>query len=165
MVGHEDLSAEQKRMFFIQQAYATLFSLNNKILVHGDKALGELTSRQYMLMLAILHIPEEEVTLNRIASKLGNTKQSTKHIVDLLKQKGYISVNLSKTDKRAVNITMTERGLEIVKRVTYKGNEFLEKLFSSFTDEEVQITWKLLKKLYEYDDVLLDGYEERPIVE
>ncbi|MFV0393207.1 MAG: MarR family winged helix-turn-helix transcriptional regulator [Coprobacillaceae bacterium] len=161
----KDLTKEQQRMFFIQQAYATLFSVNNKIQVQGDRALGELTSRQYMALLAILHIPDGEVTLNSIASKLGNTKQSTKHIIDILKKKGYVSVVPSEKDKRAINITISDLGMEILKYTTSKGNTFLEKLFNSFTYEEVHKLWQLLGKLYAYDGDQQDGFEERPITE
>ena len=39
-----------KELFLMQQAYATLFSLSNKVQMIGDKYFEDLTSRQYMAM-------------------------------------------------------------------------------------------------------------------
>ncbi|MDP4093106.1 MAG: MarR family transcriptional regulator, partial [Bacillota bacterium] len=73
-----------RELFLMQQTYATLFSLANKIQVKGDKYLEGLTSRQYMTMIAIAHLPENETTLNNIARKLGTTKQSVKQLITII---------------------------------------------------------------------------------
>lgn len=39
-----DYSKELKDLFFMQQAYATLFSVLNKIQIRGDEYFGSLTS-------------------------------------------------------------------------------------------------------------------------
>ncbi|WP_368086867.1 hypothetical protein [Paenibacillus sp. yr247] len=46
-------------------------SLANKIQMKGDAYFENLTSRQYMAMMAIAHLQEDETTLNNIARKLG----------------------------------------------------------------------------------------------
>src|SRR6478736_6047773 len=108
-----------KELFLMQQTYATLFSLANKIQVKGDKSLELLTSRQHMAMVAIAHLPEDETTLNNIARKLGTTKQSVKQLITIM-----------------------------------------EELFKKFSTEELEIMWKLLKKLYSFDGEEHDGFEE-----
>jgi DNA-binding MarR family transcriptional regulator len=142
-----------KELFLMQQTYATLFSLANKIQVKGDKSLELLTSRQHMAMVAIAHLPEDETTLNNIARKLGTTKQS-------VKQKGYVDVVPSSKDKRAVNVKITKAGKVALLVVSEKGIFFLEELFKKFSTEELEIMWKLLKKLYSFDGEEHDGFEE-----
>ena len=68
-------------------------------------------------------------------------------------------------DKKTIDITISDLGMEIVKYTTTKGNTFLEKLFNSFTYEEVHMLWQLLSKLYAYDGEQQDGFEERSITE
>ena len=73
-----------REAFLIEQIYATLFSLTNKLQVQGDKYFDKLTSRQLMAIVAIAHLKEDETTLNNIARKLGNTKQSTKQLITII---------------------------------------------------------------------------------
>ncbi|MCU5174650.1 MarR family winged helix-turn-helix transcriptional regulator [Bacillus paranthracis] len=149
-----------RELFLMQQTYATLFSLANKIQVKGDKFFEPLTSRQYMAMVAIAHLPEDETTLNNIAGKLGITKQSTKQLITIIENKGYVSVVPSKKDKRANNVRFTKKGEEVLLIVSEKGIFFLEKLFKKFSTEELETMWDLLKKLYSFDGEEQDGFEE-----
>lgn len=49
---------KHKELYVIQQIYGTLFALANKLQTKGDAYLSGITSRQFMVMLAILHLPE-----------------------------------------------------------------------------------------------------------
>jgi len=149
-----------RELFLMQQTYATLFSLANKVQISGDKYLENLTSRQYMVMLAIGHLPEDETTLNNIAKKLGTTKQNVKQMVTVMERKGYISIVPSQRDKRSVNISITEEGKQTLLIVAEKGVYFLAELFKDFSTEEMDIMWSLLKKLYRFDGEEQDGFEE-----
>lgn len=76
-----------REIFLMQQTYATLFSLTNKLQIHGDEYLERLTARQFMAMTAIGHLPENETTLNNIARKLGTSKQSAKQLITIIEKK------------------------------------------------------------------------------
>lgn len=149
-----------RELFLMQQTYATLFSLSSKIQVKGDKSLELLTSRQYMAMLAIAHLPEDETTLNNIARKLGTTKQSAKQLITIIEKKGYVNVVASQKDKRAINIKITKTGEQALLVVSEKGIYLLEELFQKFSTEELETLWHLLKKLYHFDGEEQDGFEE-----
>lgn len=148
-----------KDMFLMQQTYGTLFSLANKIQVKGDQNLEFLTSRQYMAMVAIAHLPEDETTLNNIARKLGTTKQSVKQLITIIEAKGYVITVPSEKDKRAINIKITESGKQVLLVDAEKGIFFLENLFKNFSSEDLETMWRLLKKLYCFDDEEQDGFE------
>ena len=147
-------------LFLMQQTYATLFSLANKIQVKGDKFLELLTSRQYMAMVAIAHLPEDETTLNNIARKLGTTKQSAKQLITIIENKGYVNVVPSRKDKRAINVKITKTGKKVLLVVSEKGIFLLEELFKKLSTEELETMWDLLKKLYSFDGEEHDGFEE-----
>ncbi|MFB6468086.1 MarR family winged helix-turn-helix transcriptional regulator [Cytobacillus sp. Hz8] len=149
-----------RELFLMQQIYGTLFSLANKIQVKGDKYLERLTSRQYMAMMAIAYLPEDETTLNNIARKLGTTKQSVKQLITIIEDRGYINIVPSQKDKRAVNVKITEFGKQVFLEVTEKGIFFLAELFENFSTEELETVWGLLKKLYRFDGEEQDGFEE-----
>jgi len=148
-----------KELFLMQQTYATLFSLANKIQLKGDAYLQSLTSRQYMAMLAIAHLQEDETTLNNIGKKLGTTKQSVKQIISILESKGFVRITPSPKDRRAVNVSITESGQQILLESAEKGIYLLTDLFSEFTAEELEQMWNLLKKMYRFDGEEQDGFE------
>lgn len=149
-----------RELFLMQQTYASLFTLANKIQVKGDQVLGKLTSRQHMAMIAIAHLPEEETTLNNIARKLGTTKQSVKQLITIIEAKGYVTTLPSPKDKRAVNVIFTDIGKQILMEATEKGIAFLTELFKAFTMEDLETMWSLIKKMYPFDGEEQDGFEE-----
>jgi len=154
-----------RELFLMQQTYATLFSLANKVQVKGDKYFESLTSRQYMAMIAIAHLPEDKTTLNNIAKKLGTTKQSVKQIITIIENKGYVTISPSQKDKRAVNVKFTDFGKQILLQASEKGIYFLADLFKEFNEDEMEVLWGLLKKLYHFDGEDQDGFEEEGAVE
>jgi DNA-binding MarR family transcriptional regulator len=154
-----------RETFLRQQTYATLFSLANKLQIQGDKYLESLTSRQFMAMIAIAHLEEDETTLNNIARKLGTTKQSVKQLITIIEKKGYIVIAPSQKDKRAVNIKITESGKQAMLDCGERGMKFFSDLFKDFTVEEMEILWGLLKKLYRFDGEEQDGFEDEAVLE
>ncbi|KNY29289.1 MarR family winged helix-turn-helix transcriptional regulator [Pseudobacteroides cellulosolvens] len=151
---------EIKEYSLMQQIYAILFSLANKLQIQGDNQFKNLTSRQFMAILAVLHLPEDETTLNNIARKLGTSKQNTNVLITNIEKKGYIITMPSVRDKRAINVKVTEKGKQIILECGKKGIEFFAKVFRDFTEAELELLWNLLKKLHGYDGEEHDGFEE-----
>lgn len=147
-------------LFLMQQIYSALFSVGNKIQVQSDQYLEKLTSRQFMVILAIAHLPEDQASFNNIARKLGTTKQNVKQLVTTMKNKGYVGIAPSQHDKRAVNTTITEFGKQVALEAGEKGTYFLADLFKNFSTNELETMWDLLKKLYSFDGEEQDGFEE-----
>lgn len=151
---------EYKRLFLIQQITATIFSLSNKLQSKGDNYCEDITVRQIMGLIAILHLPDDKATINNIAKKLTSTKQSTKHIIDSLEKKKYVEVKPSKMDKRSVNVTITKLGRETLRKTIESVNNFFKDVSSNLSIEEMENVWGLLKKIYSFDGNEMDGFEE-----
>lgn len=149
-----------EKLFLMQQILTTLFATTNKLQIQGDKHTGELTSRQLIAMLAIAHIKEGEASYNKIGEKLGTTKQNVKQIIMSLEKKKFVTVKASIIDKRAVDVRLTKLGKCVTKASGRSGNIFLEEVAASFSREELEMLWKLLKKLYVYDQGEMSGFEE-----
>jgi DNA-binding MarR family transcriptional regulator len=145
--------------FLMQQTYATLFSLANKLQVKGDQTLKHFTSRQLIAMIAIGHLPEGEASLNHIAKMLGTTKQTVKQMIDLIQANGYVVMEPSQRDRRAVNVVITESGRQALIEDYMLGMKFFEQLFHDFTQDELEVLWSLLKKLYQFDGEAQSGFE------
>lgn len=155
-----DFAKAIQELNYMQQAYGTLFSVTNKIQVRGDEFLDSLTSRQFMTIVAILHLPEDETTINNIARKLGSSKQNVNRLVTSLETKGYLISSPSQKDKRAVNIKLTEAGQAALVKCGELSVYFMARIFNEFTLEEVKTLWLLLKKLFHFDGEEQDGFED-----
>ena len=149
-----------RAVFLMQQTYATLFSLANKLQIKGDQYLVKITARQMLAMIAIVHLPEGEATLNHIARKLGTSKQNVKQLVTLMEKNGYLATTPNRRDKRAVNIIITPAGNQVLFENAEPGQKFFDDLFHEFSPEEMEVLWSLLKKLYRFDGDVQDGFEE-----
>ena len=149
-----------RKLFLSQQTFATLFSLANKLQVTSNVYLKNFTMRQLMVMIAIIHLPEDEASLNNIARKLGTSKQTVKQLVSLIERNGYVVTAPSRRDKRAVNVTITPPGKQALLEDNELGLKFFDQLFHDFSLEEMEVLWNLLKKLYRFDGQEQDGFEE-----
>ncbi len=147
-------------LFLMQQTYATMFSLTNKLQITGDSCLNGMTIRQYMTVVAILHLTEDETTINNIAHKLGTSKQNANRMVSSIERLGYISSFQSEKDKRATNIRLTEAGEKKMVECSEQIINFMADVFHAFNTSELETLWELLKKLYCFDGEKQDGFEE-----
>jgi DNA-binding MarR family transcriptional regulator len=155
-----DYSKELQELFLMQQAYATLMSASNKLEKQADKYFKKLTARQYMAILAILHLPQEETTVKNIAKKLGTTKQNANQLLTTIEKKGYIAISSSDIDKRAVNIKVTESGLQAMVESAESGTVFMADIFHGFNEKELETLWQLLMKLHCFDGEEFSGFED-----
>ncbi|PGZ99803.1 MarR family transcriptional regulator [Bacillus pseudomycoides] len=155
-----DINLLMKELHFMQQSYATLFSVVNKVQTRGDEYMEILTARQHMALIAIAHLPIESTTLINIAKKLGTTKQTANKLITGLVKKGYVKTVPSKIDKRSINIEITPEGKKALITCSEKSTYFLADMFHDFTTDEIETFWRLLQKLYRFDGEEQDGFEE-----
>ncbi|WP_025742272.1 MarR family winged helix-turn-helix transcriptional regulator [Aquimarina pacifica] len=79
----------------------------------------------------------------RMVSKMSNTTR----LVDKLITKGYVKRVICKSNRRKVEITITEQGKEFLKEVTLVMNTFENKVTSNLSNEELISLNDLLNKL------------------
>lgn len=155
-----DYDKELHLLHLMQQVYSSLISVSNKLQTTGDKYCNPLTSRQYMTVLAMLHLPEGETTIVNISNKLGATKQNVTQLVGSLAKKGLVEIVPSQKDKRAVNVCLTDLGLKtIVNCGSNMTIDFMADIFKEFDEKELETLWNLLTKLYRFDGAEMDGFE------
>lgn len=155
-----DYTKELHDLFLMQQAYGTLFALTNKLQIIGDTYFDGLTSRQFMTIVAILHLAEDETTINNIARKLGTSKQNANRMVSGIEKIGYIEVVPSQKDKRATNVHLTDLGRQKMIECSKSVADFMADVFQGFSTDELETFWHLLHRLYEFDGNRQDGFEE-----
>ncbi len=140
-----------KELYLMQQIFVTLFSIANDLQVKGDQYLEDLTIKQFLAMLAIAHLPEDETSLNNIAKKLDTTKQSARQLISNLEKKKYIETIPSPKDSRALNVRFTDEGGKMLLKSSEKSIDFLKDVFKGLSIEDLESLWAILKSILNYN--------------
>ena len=140
-----------KELYLMQQIFVTLFSIANDLQAKGDQYLEDLTIKQFLAMLAIAHLPEDETSLNNIAKKLDTTKQSARQLISNLERKGYIETIPSPKDSRALNVRFTDEGGKMLLKSSERSIDFLKGVFKGLSIGDLETLWAILKSILNYN--------------
>lgn len=127
--------------------FSTLFIAGNRLKTLFDARIPEVSLKQFML-LSIVRQSKEELTFTQLGDLLGCSRQNIKKIADVLMKKGFITIEQSPNDTRAMCICPTEKANDYFIKDFSKYQEELKYLFEDYTDKEIETLFVLLSKLY-----------------
>jgi DNA-binding MarR family transcriptional regulator len=127
--------------------FGSILLLSNKIQVWGDNILSDLTLKQWFLLLLISKMENKNPTINEITEFTGTSRQNIKKMLEHLGRKKYLKIKKSKTDARALNVSLSKKTYDYFVDNEEKGAQALISLFSETTEEELNVTCKTLEKL------------------
>jgi DNA-binding MarR family transcriptional regulator len=118
--------------------------LNNALRGHFEKY--NLTSQQFNVLRILRGQYPKPATVNLIKERMLDKMSDASRIVDRLVQKGLVSRCTNNKDRRAVDIRISEVGLDILSKmdVEFKAKEILQ---NNLTEEEAGKLSDLLDKL------------------
>ncbi|MFY8352323.1 MarR family winged helix-turn-helix transcriptional regulator [Pseudoalteromonas sp. SSM20] len=132
---------------FLPYRIATLSSkLSNSFAeVYSDKY--QLTVPQWRV---IAHLAEKStLTAKEICIEAGLDKSTTSRAVKQLLDQEIIIGRQAETDKRATELTLTEKGNTLYQELSNDAAKWQESLFESFSSEEQTMLFSILQKLDE----------------
>lgn len=127
--------------------FSTLFIAGNKLQTLFDNHIPEVSLKQFML-LSIVRQSKEQLTFTQLGNLLGCSRQNIKKLADVLGKKGFITIQQSQHDTRAMCICPTEKVNDYFINDFSKYQEELKYLFEVYTDKEIETLFILLSKLY-----------------
>lgn len=127
--------------------FSTLFIAGNKLQTIFDNHIPQISLKQFML-LSIVRQSKEQLTFTQLGNLLGCSRQNIKKIADILMKKGFITIQQSPHDTRAMCICPTEKVNEYFQNDFSKYQEELNYLFEVYTEEEIKTLFILLSRLY-----------------
>lgn len=127
--------------------FSTLFIAGNKLQTLFDNHIPEVSLKQFML-LSIVRQSKEQLTFTQLGDLLGCSRQNIKKLADVLWKKGFITIQQSPHDTRAMCICPTEKVNDYFQNDFSKYQEELKFLFEVYTDKEIATLFTLLSKLY-----------------
>ena len=136
-----------KQKLLEQSVFTSVFHLSNKLQAEGDKLSNELTLKQWFLLLLLYKGHIKNPTVNDLALEMGVTRQSMKKMVDILEKNGYLSVEKSSSDSRALCISPTTKAYDFFQKNKLLGKMLLNKVFSGITQDELTTVLWVLQKM------------------
>ena len=127
--------------------FSTLFIAGNKLQTIFDNHIPEISLKQFML-LSIVRQSKEPLTFTQLGNLLGCSRQNVKKIADVLMKKGFITIQQSPHDTRAMCICPTEKVNGFFQNDFSGYQKELRYLFEVYTDKEIKTLFLLISKLY-----------------
>lgn len=127
--------------------FSTLFIAGNKLQTLFDNNIPEVSLKQFML-LSIVRQSKEQLTFTQLGNLLGCSRQNVKKLADVLMKKGFITIQQSPHDTRAMCICPTEKVNDYFQNDFFEYQKELKYLFEVYTEKEIETLFILLSKLY-----------------
>lgn len=127
--------------------FSSLFIVGNKLQTIFDNHIPQISLKQFML-LSIVRQSKEPLTFTQLGNILGCSRQNIKKLAEILEKKGFVIMQKSPHDTRAMCICPTEKVNDFFENDFSKYQEELQYLFEVYTDEEIKTLFILLSKMY-----------------
>lgn len=124
----------------LSRAYQSL----NKKAIENIKSFG-LTAPQFSVLECLGHLGP--MTLSKLSKKQLVSGGNITLIVDNLEKNDLVERIKNKTDRRTIEVKLTEKGDELFKSIFIEHAKYMTKLVSILSTEEQKELSKLLKKL------------------
>jgi DNA-binding MarR family transcriptional regulator len=106
----------------------------------------DITLQQYNILRILRGSSPAPLSTLQIRDRMLDKMSDTSRIVDRLVVKGLAQKNISKTDKRLVDVMITEEGRELLAKLDLHNDE-LDNIASSLSEVEMNTLNNLLDKL------------------
>lgn len=115
-----------------------------------QKDLGELFGKEITFheFLFLKHLSDGEPQMvSALSKKMKVTASYATTVVDKLLNKGYINRERSSKDRRIVELTITEKGTALIKKMDDKQTEYMSQQLEVISDSELETLNLLLNKI------------------
>lgn len=109
------------------------------------KAYG-ISTQQYNLLRILRGQHPKPATVNLLIERMLDKNSNASRLVEKLRLKKLVERATCQDDRRAVNVVITQKGLEVLEEIDKKEGEFLERL-KTITEKEAEQLNRLLDKL------------------
>lgn len=106
---------------------------------------NDLTAPQYFILQTLA--AGEMRNCSELAGALDVTLPAVTNLTNKLARKGYIERIVSETDRRNVNLRITDKGREVEARMIERYKELTEGLWSDFSEKEIDLLIASFEKM------------------
>lgn len=135
-----------------QYIFGSVLILNNKL--HGMKiaGLGDLTIKQFILLISIRNMENPAPSIQETADILGTTRQNVKKMLEILEREEYVAIRKSKEDRRSFCVSLTDKCFRYFEQHNDAGEKIINLLFDGIKEEDISSTFRVINTLMENID-------------
>ena len=134
-------SAQQKAMLNIMFTYGWVVERIRDFL-----ASENITHQQYNILRILRGSHPKPLSTLQIRERMLDKMSDTSRIVDRLIVKGLVKKNTCVQDKRLVDVTITDKGQKLLKKLDAQAGE-MENIMGSLSEKDAEMLSSLLDKL------------------
>lgn len=108
-------------------------------------AMEGITFTQWQALISIYF--RRSMTGAELANDLAHDKGATTRLIDMLEERGWITRERDESDRRCVNLFLTEAGVEIVLRARRRVIDCWNTWFSDWTSADIETFIGMLQRL------------------
>lgn len=109
-------------------------------------ASEDITPQQFNILRILRGSYPQPLSTLQIRERMLDKMSDTSRIVDRLIAKGFLKKGTCKTDRRLVDVMITDKGKKLLERLDERQDE-LDKIVGNLTEEEAATLSKLLDKI------------------
>jgi len=115
---------------------------------HAEDTLAPLKiSYPQFLVLYVLNRSGKAATATDLARQLGRNPNALSMILDRMEKNGLVRKVRNLPDRRLVRVAMTKEGREMLTSAFESTQGMIEKMFTSFSDEDLELLGSLITRL------------------
>ncbi len=121
--------------------------VSNKINQICSEALIHITFKQWLMLVMMSRMEDEENTLQDVADFCGSSRQNTRRILGVLEERGYCKLTPSKSDARTLLVKITPQGREIARKESGVVADVIAPIFEDLTSDEMNTLVHAMQKV------------------
>lgn len=98
-------------------------------------------------VLEVLHLKGTQ-TIHQVGQSVLISSGSMTYVIDKLEQRGLLERKACPNDRRAIHVSLTGNGTDLMTKLMPMHQELVENIFSELDTEEAKTIVKLLEKVY-----------------
>ncbi|MDO1604703.1 MarR family transcriptional regulator [Lactobacillus sp. YT155] len=127
--------------------FSSFSILQNRLQTIFDKTDTKITSKQFLL-LTMIRYSKTALSYTELGKQIGTSRQNVKKLAILLEKNGFVKIDTASSKGNKVSINITEYAEEYFNKVYDEHTEILEKIFADYSNEEIDMFYQLMTKLY-----------------
>lgn len=130
-----------------------IFKVSGLFNTEGDRMSEEfgLSSARWKIMGAI-EKSDVRLTVPEIGRVMGQSRQASQRIVDVMAKDGLVDFIDNPSHKRAKHVTLTAEGKRIYNLLDNKQATWAAKVATELSREELEVTFNTIRKMAKYFD-------------
>lgn len=128
--------------------FGGVFVLANKLQTVADKKVHGLSTKQWFLLRNLSDMPADPPpSITMLAKETDTSRQNITKMLEVLKRQGYVELQNNSADHRSQSVLLTKSGTQMLQQTAQEADPFFCELFSGITEEEREVSAKVVIKL------------------